>query len=151
MKLHNLESSQQKTKKRVGRGIASGKGGTSGRGNKGQRSRSGFNLPKKFEGGQTALIMRLPKKKGFRSLHPRTQIVKISSIEANFRNGEKVSPKTLFDKGIIRDPKSEVKIISGGRLTKNVKIIGCNVSAGVEKMIRFVKAGGGAKTNNKTR
>lgn len=99
-------------KKRVGRGISAGQGKTAGRGTKGQKSRSGFNIPRRFEGGQSSLISRIPKKKGFK-----TGLIKPTTISTNklvnFKEGEVVSPKTLFNKGIIKSTKTKVKIVLG--------------------------------------
>lgn len=65
LKLENLVSGHpRKRKSRVGRGISAGQGKTCGRGTKGQKARSGYNLPRKYEGGQTPLVMRMPKKRG---------------------------------------------------------------------------------------
>jgi len=82
MKLHQLVGPRRQSKKRLGRGIAAGQGKTAGRGSKGQKARSGFNFPRRFEGGQTALIQRLPKRRGFRSLHPRPVTVRIDRVLA---------------------------------------------------------------------
>ena len=66
MPLNNLPKIVTGKAKRLGRGLSSGKGKTSGRGTKGQKSRSGYNIPRRFEGGQTPLVQRLPKMKGFK-------------------------------------------------------------------------------------
>lgn len=71
--LSELPKTETRKAKRVGRGVGSGKGKTAGRGTKGQKSRSGYNIPLRFEGGQTPLVQRLPKKKGFKSLRQKRQ------------------------------------------------------------------------------
>jgi len=106
--------------KRRGRGIASGKGKTAGRGTKGQKSRAGFNLPRRFEGGQTALIQRLPKKKGFKSRKLKPIVLNMAQIGKNFKEGEEVNLKTLLEKGLIKDRKRPVKIL-GAKFSKKLK------------------------------
>ena len=102
----------QKKSKRLGRGNSSGKGTTAGRGTKGQKSRSGFNIPRRFEGGQMAWIQRLPKVKGFHSRDLKPQIVKLSSLEKNFKEGERVDAKALLEKKLIADANLPIKILA---------------------------------------
>jgi len=120
MQLNSLSKIVTKPAKRLGRGLSSGKGKTSGRGTKGQKSRSGYNLPRRFEGGQTALIARLPKAKGFRARMLKPQTVDITRVEAKFNANDLVNLKTLKEKGIIRSTNVAVKIV-GLNLTKNLK------------------------------
>ena len=110
---------------RVGRGISAGQGKTAGRGTKGQKSRTGYNLPRRFEGGQTSLISRLPKRKGFRGASESIITVSTKQLD-NFKTGDIVSPKTLFSAGIINSVKDQVKVV-GGEL-KNKKLRFHNVS-----------------------
>lgn len=112
MKLNNLLKIGPKKSKRLGRGVGSGKGTTAGRGTKGQKSRSGYNLPRRFEGGQMPLIQRLSKIKGFKSRKPKPQIVKISQVEAKFKDGERVDLKSLFEKGLIKTKSIPIKILA---------------------------------------
>lgn len=112
MKLNALARIQTREAKRLGRGEASGRGKTSGRGTKGQKSRAGHNIPRRFEGGQMPWIQRLPKVKGFRSKHPKAQIVKLSVIEKNFKVGEKVDTKSLLIKKLIADSNLPIKILA---------------------------------------
>lgn len=122
MKLHELKKVNTNSKsKRVGRGISAGGGKTAGRGTKGQRSRSGFNLPRKFEGGQTPLAMRLHKLPGFRSLQSKVNIITLSDISKNYKSGETVSSQTLAEKGIIKKGQ-RAKILNSGELTAIVKL-----------------------------
>ncbi len=116
----NLISTKSKTKQRVGRGIAAGQGKTAGRGTKGQRSRSGFNLPKRFEGGQTPLSMRLPKLPGFTSHKRKPIVISLDQISAAFKDGETVTQKLLVEKGLIR-VFDAAKILNNGELTKSVE------------------------------
>ena len=112
MKLYNLPKIGSKKSKRLGRGVGSGKGTTAGRGTKGQKSRSGYNLPRRFEGGQMPLIQRLSKMKGFKSRKPKPQIVKISQIEANFKDGERLDLRSLLEQGLIKTKDLPVKILA---------------------------------------
>jgi len=132
MKLVKIKN---KGKKRIARGT-SGKGGkTAGRGTKGQRSRTGYNLPRFFEGGQSTLIKRLPKLKGFKSHSLKPQVVNLDRIEDKYKDGEKVNPKTLFEKDLIKEPKRAVKILGDGKLTKKVIIENCLISKSAAKQI----------------
>lgn len=119
--LHELKPTvRNKAATRVGRGISAGQGKTSGRGTKGQKSRSGYNLPRKFEGGQTPLILRLPKVRGFKHHRVPTQIVDRSLINKHFTDGEVVSPTTLTEKGLIKSASLPVKILGAETVTVNV-------------------------------
>ncbi len=109
-----------KKAKRVGRGLGSGKGKTAGRGTKGQKSRSGYNLPRRFEGGQTSLIQRLPKLKGFKSRSSKPFVIDIVAVEKKFSDGETVNIKTLLEKKLIKAKNTKVKIL-GKKLTKKLK------------------------------
>ncbi len=121
-KLHELKSIKNiKAKKRLGRGLSSGKGQTSGRGTKGQKSRSGHNIPRRFEGGQTPLIQRLPKAKGFRSIHAKPTIVHLVDVEKKFSDGDIVNFKILIEKKLVKDISHGVKILGPGKLTKNLR------------------------------
>lgn len=117
----NLISIKQKSKKRIGRGISSGQGKTAGRGTKGQKSRAGYNLPNRFEGGQTALSMRLPKLPGFKSHKRKAEILSLNIISANFKAGEIVSIEKLVEKKLVSG-KNPVKILNNGKLSVAVKL-----------------------------
>ncbi|MEI6040358.1 MAG: 50S ribosomal protein L15 [Candidatus Berkelbacteria bacterium] len=121
MPLNKLVKTVDKPAKRVGRGLASGKGKTAGRGTKGQKSRSGYNIPRRFQGGQTSMIQRLPKVRGFKSRFEKPIILNLAKIEAKFNDGELVNFKSLIAKGFIRTKKKEVKIIGATKFTKNLK------------------------------
>ncbi|PIS07546.1 50S ribosomal protein L15 [Candidatus Berkelbacteria bacterium CG10_big_fil_rev_8_21_14_0_10_43_13] len=116
-----LVSIKGKTKKRVGRGLSSGQGKTAGRGTKGQKSRSGFNIPRKFEGGQTPLSMRLPILPGFKSHKAKADVISLDIISASFKDGELVDKKTLVEKKIVSG-KKPIKILNNGTLTVSVKL-----------------------------
>jgi len=122
MKLHELKKVNTNSKpKRVGRGISAGGGKTAGRGTKGQRSRSGFNLPRKFEGGQTPLAMRLHKLPGFSSFQNKAKVISLSDISKNYKSGDVVSSQTLAEKGMIKKGQ-RAKILNSGELTAIVKL-----------------------------
>lgn len=123
MNLHELKPTVlSKSKKRVGRGI-SGKGGrTAGRGSKGQKARTGYNLPRGFEGGQTKLAMKLPKVGGFKSHKIPNYIIKTSVINKNFKDGDVISQKSLTKKDLLKNilPKQNIKILFDIALTVKV-------------------------------
>ncbi len=121
MRLHDLSPAEGSTKrpKRVGRGIGSGRGKTSTRGHKGQKSRSGGGVRPGFEGGQMPLYRRLPKR-GFTNIFKKEfSIVNIDNLNA-FEENTKVTPELLIEKGIIKKVKDGVKILGKGEL--NVKV-----------------------------
>ncbi len=120
MKLHELISVNNKDVKRVGRGTGSGMGKTSGRGTKGQNSRSGGGVKPGFEGGQMKLAMRLPKLKGFKSRNEKAQIINLDNL--NSFDG-KINKKALLEKGLILTEKRTVKILGRGKLEKKDLLI----------------------------
>ena len=116
MKQHELSpaAGSRKDRKRVGRGDASGHGTYSGRGCKGQKSRSGYRMRPGFEGGQLPIIKRLPRKRGFTSLFRKEySIVKLGALNIFEANSE-VTPETLLDAGIVKSLKLPVKILADG-------------------------------------
>lgn len=132
MNLHDLKPAPGSThsRKRVGRGVGSGYGGTSGRGMNGQGSRAGGTKGPGFEGGQTPLAMRLPKLPGFRNINRKEYLpVNVSRIEAKYEAGEVVDGESLVAKGIIKHADSLVKVLGDGEITKAVTIKGLKVSA----------------------
>ena len=140
MELNKLSpaSGSTKTKKRVGRGVASGWGKTCGSGHKGQKSRSGGKVKPGFEGGQMPLQMRLPKY-GFTSrIGQVTSEVRTS--ELNKVEGENISIETLKKSGVITSGTKRVKIMLSGKVEKKLTIQGLPVSKGAREAIE--KAGG---------
>jgi len=137
--LHNLKSikgSREKTK-RVGRG---GKRGTySGRGMKGQRSRSGGKKGLKLK-GLKKMIKSIPKKRGFKSMHPKPEVVNIKQLNVKFENNSEITPKILVEKKIISKVKYGVKILGSGELKKVLIVKGCIISKSAKEKIE--KAGG---------
>jgi len=133
-----LTSIKGKIKKRVGRGLSAGQGKTAGRGTKGQKSRSGFNIPRKFEGGQTPLSMRLPALPGFKSHKKKAEVVSLDAISTNYKVGETVDIKSLTEKGIVSG-KNIVKILNNGKLTVAVKL-GADIKTSKPVVDLFAKA-----------
>lgn len=124
MKLHELNSAPEaKAKKRVGRGPGSGMGKTSTRGQKGQKSRSGASIPAWFQGGQTPLYRRIPKR-GFNNTRFRTEYATINLSDLNrlFNDGDVVTPELLKEKGIIKKQLCGVKVLGNGELEKKLTI-----------------------------
>ncbi len=138
--LHNLRPSKgsKKSKKRLGRGLAS-KGSYSGRGVKGQRARSGVSGLKKM--GIRQNMLQMPKSRGFRSPHPRLEIVNLMDLNAVFTDGTKVSPTLLLKKGLVEHIANGVKILAKGELTVRLIIVDCQVSASAREKI---EAAGGS-------
>jgi large subunit ribosomal protein L15 len=123
MKLDDLRPAAGSTKnrKRVGRGDGSGHGKTSGRGHKGQGSRSGGNTKAGFEGGQMPLQRRLPKR-GFKNpFRIEVAVVNIEQLEA-FPAGSEVTPAVLLEHGFIRGKNGRVKILGDGTLSKPLTV-----------------------------
>jgi len=137
MNLSELIAVNKKNSKRVGRGVGTGKGKTSGRGHKGQKARSGGGVRLGFEGGQMPLTQRVPKLKGFKSRRPKNQAVNLDDL--NIFTG-KVTKELLAEKGLIEDVKKPVKILGNGKLDKKIEISVEYVSGSAEKEI--VKKGG---------
>jgi large subunit ribosomal protein L15 len=122
--LHNLLNGYTKKSKCVGRGLGSGKGKTSGRGTKGQKSRAGASrkISPWFEGGQTPAWKKAPKKKGFTHVVDKPIAITTDLINHFFKDGEEVSPKTLIEKKIIRKvTRAGIKIIKKQDLKVKVK------------------------------
>jgi large subunit ribosomal protein L15 len=145
MGLHNLKPARGsvRARKRVGRGPGSGLGKTSGRGEKGQKSRSGYARKVGFEGGQMPLHRRVPKR-GF-SNHPfrkRLAYVNLGSLES-FDAGTIVTPEVLLKRGLIRSAGDGVKVLGKGTFTKALTVRAHKFSAGASE--RIVGAGGKAE------
>lgn len=132
MQLHELNAGyKRKPKSRVGRGIAAGQGKTAGRGTKGQKSRSGYNLPRKFEGGQSSLWIRLPKISRLKRHQVVNQTIDRALINKHFKDGDIVSPQTLLEKGLIHNNVAPVKILGSTAVT--VKVSFEDVKQSVQK------------------
>lgn len=123
MKLENLSATPEfKTRKRVGRGPGSGMGKTSTRGQKGQKSRSGVTIPAWFQGGQSPLYRRIPKR-GFNNKQFERKYAVINLSDLNrFEDGDVVTPELLKEKGIIKKQLNGVKVLGNGELEKKITI-----------------------------
>ena len=136
MKLHELQpaAGSKKTRTRVGRGLGSGLGKTSGRGQKGQKARSGGGVRLGFEGGQTPLFRRLPKR-GFTNINAKEYaIVNLDQLNV-FEDGTEVTPAVLKEAGIVRAEKSGVKVLGNGELTKKLTVKAAKFSKSAEAAI----------------
>jgi large subunit ribosomal protein L15 len=129
-------------KKRVGRGPGSGMGKTSARGEKGQKSRSGYSQKIGFEGGQMPLHRRLPKR-GFTNIFKKRWLeVSLAALDKAFESNEEVSPEVLHDRGIIKKAKHDVVVLGNGELSKALRISAHRFTKSAKEKIE--KAGGAA-------
>ena len=120
MKYNDLKVEKNTRPSRVGRGISAGQGKTAGRGTKGQKSRTGHSkMPAGFMGGQRAIMQAVPKLKGFKSFHPKAEVVYTDRL--NELSG-KVDNLVLAEKGLISSPYVKVKVITRGELTAKVEL-----------------------------
>ena len=121
MQLDNLSPAwQKKSRTRVGRGVGSGLGKTSGRGHKGQKARSGGGVRRGFEGGQTPLYRRLPKR-GFTNIHAKTY-TEVTLKMLNLSKATDVTAETLLAEGIIGKINDGIVILATGKLEKKLNI-----------------------------
>ena len=144
MKLHELSPAPGATKetKRIGRGHGSGQGKTAGKGHKGQKARSGGSIRPGFEGGQTALARRIPKR-GFNNIFATEYaIVNVKDLE-RFTDGTVVDTELLKASGLVKKELDGVKILGNGELTKNLTVKAAKFSAAAKEKIE--KAGGKAE------
>lgn len=141
MKLHELKPAEgsRKTQKRIGRGPSSGQGNTAGRGENGQKSRSGGGVRLGFEGGQTPLFQTLPKR-GFTNINRKEYaVVNVSKLN-QFDEGTEVTPALLQEVGIVKKVKSGVKILGQGELEKKLTVKANKFSQSAQQAIE--NAGG---------
>lgn len=140
MQLNSIKPKVKKARKRVGRGNSSGSGTYCGRGCKGQGQRKSGNVRAGFEGGQTPLISRLPKLKGFKNPNKAEfQIVNVQDLE-RFNDGDEVNVLTLLEKKLIRKKGEPVKILGDGKVTKKLKVKVHKISSAAKEKI--IAAGG---------
>ena len=137
MKLLELQpaAGSKKTRTRVGRGLGSGLGKTSGRGQKGQNSRSGGGVRSGFEGGQMPLYRRLPKR-GFNNVFAK-QYAEVNVEQLNrFEDGATVDPVALIEAGILKNVRDGIRILGNGSLeTKNLTVIANGFTKSAEEKI----------------
>lgn len=131
-----------RTKKRVGRGNASQKGTYAGRGMKGQKARSGGRAGQKVRGLKQA-IMKVPKLRGFQSMHPKAQTVTLAMLERLAEDGAVVTPRWLKQKHAISNVKHPVKIVASGTLSKKITVQFCLAT---HTAIKAIEQAGGTVT-----
>ena len=137
MKLHELQYTEgaRKARKRVGRGTSSGNGKTAGRGQKGQGARSGGGKKPGFEGGQTPLFMRLPKRGFTNFTRKEYAIVNLETLN-KFEDGATVDPVALIEAGILKNVRDGIRILGNGTLeTKNLTVIANGFTKAAEEKI----------------
>ncbi|HEU4435163.1 MAG TPA: 50S ribosomal protein L15 [Pyrinomonadaceae bacterium] len=144
MSLNTLKPAKGSThkKKRVGRGPGSGLGKTAGRGEKGQKSRSGYSRKIGFEGGQMPLHRRLPKR-GFTNIFKKRWLeISLASLEQHFEADAEINPEVLHDRGLIKKAKHDVVVLGNGELSKPLRVSAHRFTKSAREKIE--KAGGAA-------
>ncbi len=139
MKLHELHPAEGATTapKRLGRGVGSGLGKTSGKGHKGAKARSGGGKRPGFEGGQMPLTMRLPKRGFTNNFRTEYAAINVSRLEI-FDDGQTVTPVDLIEAGVIKNVRDGVKIMAGGELTKKLTVQASKFTAAAKEKIEAV-------------
>ena len=139
--LHPAKGSTHK-KKRVGRGPGSGLGKTAGRGEKGQKSRSGYSSKIGFEGGQMPLHRRLPKR-GFTNIFKKEWIeVSLAALDRHFQADEEITPELLHERGLIKKARRDVVVLGTGEVSKALRVSAHRFTKSAREKIE--KAGGAA-------
>jgi large subunit ribosomal protein L15 len=144
MKLHDLRPAEgsAKKRKRVGRGTGSGRGKTSGRGTKGQNSRSGGGVRSTFEGGQLPLVRRLPKLRGFNNRFKVLYVpVNLDSLDRTFEADAAVTPETLSEVGLLGRAADPIAVLGRGEINKPLHVKTHRISASARQKI---EAAGGS-------
>ena len=136
MKLHEISPAAGSTTapKRLGRGVGSGLGKTSGKGHKGSKARSGVGKAQGFEGGQMKLVRRIPKR-GFTNIYAKEYaIINLADLEA-FENGAVVDATALKNAGIVKNAKDGIKVLGNGELSKQLTVKAAKFSAAAAQKI----------------
>ncbi|WP_096155958.1 MULTISPECIES: 50S ribosomal protein L15 [Bacillus] len=142
MKLHELKPAEgsRKVRNRVGRGTGSGNGKTSGKGHKGQNARSGGGVRPGFEGGQTPLFQRLPKR-GFTNIHRKEYaIINLDALN-RFEDGTEVTPELLIETGLVSKLNAGLKVLGNGSIEKKLTVRAHKFSSSAKEAI---EAAGGS-------
>ncbi|MFC4778118.1 50S ribosomal protein L15 [Paenibacillus sp. GCM10023252] len=141
MKLHELKPAPGSTKvrKRIGRGIGSGTGKTSGRGHKGQNARSGGGVRPGFEGGQNPLYRRVPKRGFNNRFRKEYAVVNIEELNS-FAAGTEVTPEVLLEQGIVKNSLAGIKILGNGEITVSLSVKANKFS---QSAVEKIQAAGG--------
>lgn len=136
MKLHTLKPAEgsRQERNRVGRGQGSGNGKTAGRGQKGQKQRSGGGVRLGFEGGQQPLFRRLPKR-GFNNINRKDYAVVNLETLNRFEDGTTVNPALLIEAGIVKNELSGIKILGEGQLERKLTVQAAKFSKAAEEAI----------------
>ncbi|GKU84965.1 MULTISPECIES: 50S ribosomal protein L15 [Niallia] len=136
MKLHELKPAEgsRQERKRKGRGIGSGNGKTAGKGHKGQNARSGGGVRPGFEGGQTPLFRRLPKR-GFTNINRKEYAVVNLDVLNRFEDGAEVTPELLIETGIVSNEKAGIKILARGKVEKKLTVKAHKFSSAAKEAI----------------
>ena len=129
-----------KKRKRVGRGQGSGTGVTAGRGDKGQKSRSGYKSKRGFEGGQMPLHRRVPKRGFHNPFRVEYAIVNLDTLVERFDEGAEVTPEVLRERGIVRESRTLIKVLARGEMSKKLTVKAHKFSA---KASEAIAAAGG--------
>lgn len=136
MKLHELKPAEgsRQERKRKGRGIGSGNGKTAGKGHKGQNARSGGGVRLGFEGGQTPLFRRLPKR-GFTNINRKEYaIVNLDALNI-FEVGTEVTPELLIETGVVSSERAGIKILAKGKIEKKLTVKAHKFSSAAKEAI----------------
>lgn len=131
---------KHKKTKRVGRGVGSGHGKTSGRGHKGQGSLAGYSAPLIFQGGQSPIIRRVPKRGFNNPFAPAVAEINVSDLDAAFDAGAEVTPDSLREKHLVRGRFDVLKVLGDGSLTKKLSVSAHRFSKSAQEKI--TQAGG---------
>ena len=145
MKLESLpKSNETKARKRVGRGPGSGMGKTSTRGENGQKSRSGASISAWFQGGQTPIYRRIPKR-GFNNkrFEVKYATINLSVLDKYFKDGDVVTPEVLKERGIVKKQLNGIKVLANGELTKKLTVKAQRFSS--SSVTKIENAGGKAE------
>lgn len=141
MKLHELKPAEgsRSVRNRVGRGMGSGNGKTSGKGHKGQNARSGGGVRPGFEGGQNPIYMRLPKRGFTNPTRKEFAIVNLATLN-RFDDNTEITPELLIETGVVSNVKSGIKILGNGEIKKNLTVKAHKFSASA---VKAIEAAGG--------
>ena len=136
MKLHELKpvDGARNKRNRVGRGMSSGNGKTSGRGHNGQKSRSGGKIGLTFEGGQLPLFRSIPKR-GFTNINRKDYAVVNLDTLNRFEDGTEVTPELLIETGVVSKAKSGIKILANGKIKKKLTVKANKFSSSAKEAI----------------
>ncbi|MFN9437189.1 MAG: 50S ribosomal protein L15 [Planctomycetota bacterium] len=134
---------KNRPRKRIGRGVGSKTGKTAGRGSKGHTSRSGYSRHPMFNGGDTPIYMRTPKR-GFNNKFAVEVVgINVGEIDSAFNAGDEVTPSAIRDKGLVKVRFDELKILGDGEVTKKLKFVVTRIS---ESARQKIEAAGGTVT-----